>query len=196
MLTLADAPLNSWQRCSSHGTLLSSANRYFVFRGGPQTASSLLLLLFFLFRINIKIRASLRHAAATRYPRESTFSRRDGRGEGEEEVARRSQGWKPSTYDNFITVITRQKTDDEMQNGVGCISGMEFRRGNFSGGEEVSISLSFVHSYSTRARRREKGEKGRGEKGASKHRFFGSSLIELKFFERSSTAFMPTSIPE
>lgn len=71
----------------------------------PWRSADGLLLLFFLFRINIKIRASLRHAAATRYPRESTFSRRDGR--GEEEVARRRQGWKPSTYDNFITVITR-----------------------------------------------------------------------------------------
>lgn len=49
----------------------------------------LLLLLLFLFRINIKIRASLRHAAATRYPRESdsAFSqRKGGRRRGGEEV--------------------------------------------------------------------------------------------------------------
>lgn len=66
MLTLADAPVNSWQRCSSHGTLVNSPS--------VDTLYSMAVPWSGLHRrINIKIRASLRHAAETRYPRESDW---------------------------------------------------------------------------------------------------------------------------
>lgn len=55
-----------------------------------------------------------------------------------------------------------------MQNGVGCISGMEFRRGNFSGGEEGErrfLSLSLLSTRIARVRGGEKRErKGEGRK--------------------------------
>lgn len=74
-------------------------NRYFVFRGGCTRPPP---------RINIKIRASLRHAAETRYPREShSFSSRARLADAERDQSDDGTSAETSTYDNFITVITR-----------------------------------------------------------------------------------------
>lgn len=82
----------------------------------------------------------------------------------------------------------RCKTDD----GDGVYLGDGISSRQFFRGEEGEGSFSLSRFFCPLVYHAW-GEKGRGK--TSEHRF-GSSLIELKFFERSSTAFMPTSIPE